>query len=285
MNPLSRTVLALLTALSALFIMDCSYGDLAGGSGAGNPGGTVTVAIKAEVSIGIAKSLACEQKSDTSSDVPIVVTDKAGLQLYISEISFSCTDFRFTLDPSEDAGEILRTFNDRSPLLSFDNQSLILGGGPYLCNGLTGQMLPAIDTVRLPVAKYTGIMLSFKDKWCVLSHDTFNDDLFCISGTLIYYGKPCRFIVDIDHSFNTLVHFAGGIFTLSDNDTTHIELRFDANNWFKSIDLKKAIANRELPFNSNGDIIIGGRNNDSANQKIELAIQNAFIASGKLIVY
>jgi hypothetical protein len=288
MNLFFRTLLALLPALSALFILNCSYGDLAGGSGAGNPGGTVTVALKAEVSIGMAKSITgdhCERLSDTSSDTSIVVTDKAGLQLFISEISFSFADFRFMLDPSEDAGEVLRTFSDRSPLLSSDTRSLILGGGPYICNGLTGQLEPAIDTVGLPVAKYTGIMLSFKDKSSVFYHDTFSRGIFCISGTFLYYSRLCRFFVDIDHSFSPLIPFAGGIFTLSTGDTTHIELRFNAERWFKNIDLKRAIISGELQFSPNGDLFIGGYNNDPANQKIELAIQNAFIASGKLIVY
>ena len=288
MNSLFRTVLALLPTVSILPLMCSTFNDLAGGSGAGNPGGTVTVALKAEVSIGTAKTTAGEfreQKSDTSNPEPLVVTDKAGLPLYISEIAFSCADFRFMLDPSEDAGEILRSFNDPSSLLSSDKRSLILGGGPYLCNGLTGEMQPAIGTLRLPVAKYTGIMLCFKDNRNVFAHDTFNNELFYISGTFPHYGKFCRFIVDIDHSFNSFVHFAGGIFTLSDSDTTHIELRFDAEKWFKSIDLKKAIANKDLQFNPNGDIVIGGHCNDSANQKIELAIQNAFTTSGRLIVY
>jgi hypothetical protein len=288
MNSSLRTLLVLLPAISAFLLMDCALNELAGGSGAGNPGGTVTVTLRAEVSIGMAKTAPgefYEQVFDTSTASPIVVTDKDGLKLTISEIVFSCADFRFMLDPTENAGEILRSFSDRSPLLSFDDQSLILNGGPYLCNGLTGQMQPEIDTIRLPVAKYTGIMLSFSDKGSYYSYDTFSHQLFCISGTFLYYNKLCRFIVDIDHAFSPLIPFAGGIFTLSSNDTTTIELRFDAEQWFKSIDLKKAIANGDLKFNQSGELFIGGCYNDSTNQKIELAIQNSFIASGKLIVY
>jgi hypothetical protein len=288
MNFSLRTVLVLLPAISAFLIMDCALNELAGGSGAGNPGGTVTVTLRAEVSVGMAKTAPgefYEQISDTSSTSPIVVTDKDGLKLTISEIAFSCADFRFILDPTENAGEILRSFSDRSPLLSFDDQSLILNGGPYLCNGLTGRMQPEIDTVRLPVAKYTGIMLSFSDKGSFFSRDTFGRQLFYISGTFLYYNKLCRFVVDIDHGFNPLIPFAGGIFTLSTGNTTHIELCFNAAQWFKSIDLKKAIATGDLQFNQSGELFIGGRCNDSTNQKIEFAIQNAFIASGKLIVY
>jgi hypothetical protein len=289
MTSLLRTTIALLPTVSAFLILCSTFDELAGGSGAGNPGGTVAVTLKAEVSIGMAKATAGEfnkQESDTSSIVPLVVTDKAGLELYISEIIFSCADFRFMLDPSEDATEILQSFNDHSSLLSSDKGSLVLGGGPYLCNGITGEMLPSIDSVRLPVAKYTGIMLRFKDTPDFFPHDTFNkNELFRISGTFFYYGRLCRFIVDINHSFNAPVHFAGGIFTLSDSDTTNIELRFDANKWFKGIDLKKAIVTKDLQFNPNGDIFIGGHCNDSANQKIEFAIQNAFIESGRLVVY
>ena len=277
MNFSLRTVLVLLPAISAFLLMDCALNELAGGSGAGNPGGTVTVTLRAEVSIGMAKTAPgefYEQVFDTSCASPIVVTDKDGLKLTISEIVFSCADFRFMLDPTENAGEILKSFSDRSPLLSFDDQSLILNGGPYLCNGLTGQMLPEIDTIRLPVAKYTGIMLSFSDKGSYFSRDTFNRQLFYISGTFLYYNKLCRFAVDIDHGFNPLINFAGGIFTLSNNNTTHVELRFDAEQWFKSIDLKKAIANGDLKFNQSGELFIGGCYNDSTNQKIELAIQN-----------
>jgi hypothetical protein len=283
-----RTVLVLLPTMSALLMMFCSIGELAGGSGAGNPGGTVTVALKAEVSIGMAKTTSdtfSKQISGTSNDSLIAVTDMNGLQLFISEIGFSCEDFRFMLDPSENAGEILSSFRDRSSLLSNDTRSLILGGGPYFCNGLTGQMQPKIDTIRLPVAKYTGIMLSFRDRGNFLSRETFGRQLFYIAGTFFYCNRLCRFYIGINHPFSPLISFAGGIFTLSTGDTTHIELRFNADQWFKGIDLKKAIDNGDLQLNSNGEIFIGGRPNDSPNQKIEVAIQNSFAASGKLIVY
>jgi hypothetical protein len=282
-----KTLFVVLIGLSALLTARCSLDNLAGGSGAGNPGGSVTVALRAEISLGMAKSAAktAMLTLDNTQSSSIVVTDQDGLAITLYEMYLTINDFRFMLDPDENPEKIFTDMHNRSPLLSFGRNCLVLTGGPYSCNGLTGEVEPNIGMIHLPVAKYTGIMLSLnRDQSKVFSSFSSRGQLF-LSGTFTYYGRPHKIIVDIDRGFSPIFNFAGGIFTLSAKDTTHVELRFDAADWFRSIDIKKAIDRGSLQFNEYGNVVIGGCYGDNATQEMELAIQNSFIASGKLVLY
>ncbi|MBN1129906.1 MAG: hypothetical protein JXA71_13015 [Chitinispirillaceae bacterium] len=276
-----RLILPAITLMS--FYLHCSLDNLAGGSGAGNPGGSVTVALRAEVTLGTMET--AEFTSINDRQPPIEISDQAGLKIAVSEILLNIHDFRFMLDPEENPEKLLRSLRDRSPLLSCDTQSLILTGGGYTCNGLTGKVVPDPGMVHLPVAKYTGMMLSFKREQSRGTYGTTSRGQLYLSGTFSYYGKTRRIIVDVDRSFSPFYKFAGGIFTLSATDTTHLELRYNPKGWFQNIDIKRALDRGTLQFNQNGDIVIGGCSDNTFAQEIELTIQNNFIASGKLVLY
>jgi hypothetical protein len=278
-----RTLMSLSPA-AVLLLTQCSLNHLAGGSGAGNPGGSVTVSLKAQISIGMNKSVA-----DTSSgilifgnptDSPVVIYDKTGIPFSMSEIMFTCADFRFLLDQSEDPEKILESMKDPSPLLTHDDFSLILRGGPYMCNGLTGKVLPEIKSITIPIAKYTGMMIPFKKEW----NSNVKSDLLYLSGTIPYFGKNKRLVVDIDLSFYSFINFDKGIFTPSTSDTTCIELLYDAKRWFENVDIKGGIESGAIYFDQDGDLIIGRQSNSSATENIEMTIINSFMASGKLAV-
>jgi hypothetical protein len=169
---------------------------------------------------------------------------------------------------------------DPSPLLAHDDFSLILRGGPYMCNGLTGKVLPEIKSITIPIAKYTGMMIPFKKEW----NSNVKSDLLYLSGTIPYFGKNKRLVVDIDHSFYSFINFDKGIFTPSTSDTTCIELLYDAKRWFENVDIKGGVESGAIYFDQDGDLIIGRQSNSSATENIEMTIINSFVASGKLAV-
>jgi hypothetical protein len=280
----SRLVLPAFLSVT-FFFMYCSLDNLAGGSGAGNPGGSVTVALRAEVTLGTAKRAYPDNSSpifDTTTDTSINLTDHAGLTITLNKIKLSSVDFRFMLDPTENPVELLHSFKEPSPLLTSDSQSLVLLGGPYSFDGLTGQVEPKLETIHLPVAKYTGIMLSFKKGQ---QYDNEHQGQILMSGSFIYKGATQRIIVNINRTFSPFYKFAGGIFTLSPTDTTTIELRFDANQWFRNVDIAHAIDLGQLSFNQGGEIVINSWSSNCTALEFENTICWDFIRSGKLVLY
>jgi hypothetical protein len=291
MRSTSTALIAAILVSSGVLFMHCSLGDLAGGSGAGNPGGSVSVALRAAVSLSTLKTAAeglVLPSADLSPDSGIVVQDRAELSLLIDGIYLNGVTMKFLLDPSEDPRTILSDLRNRPSYLAADSQYLDLLEGPFRFNGLNGKAEPDIGTIYLPVAQYTGIKLSFsKERYYKSDATTIHRGQIYITGTLPYYGKDRRFIVEICRSFSSLYQFAGGgTFKLSASDTTHMELRFNAKKWFSSVDLKNAMDRGILMMNQYGEILIGSclcPNN--LTQEIETAIYNDFIASGKLVLY
>ncbi|MBN2037159.1 MAG: hypothetical protein JW768_10490 [Chitinispirillaceae bacterium] len=288
-SPTTALIPAILV-LPGMIVMQCSLGDLAGGSGAGNPGGSVSVAVRAEVNLSTLKTAAegAAQAPECSAyDTSIVVQDREGLDLTIERIVLSGVSIKFMLDPSEDPREVLSDLRNRPWYLAPDSHCIALLGGPFKFNGLTGDVYPDLGTINLPLANYTGMLLRVSKEcysWSDYSHYVCAP--IYLSGTLPYNGKSRRFIVELNRAFSKTYQFAGGgTFSLSSSDTTHMELRFNAKKWFSSVDLKNALDRGILSVNQSGEILIGDWASSNLAEGIETAIYSDFIASGKLVLY
>lgn len=261
---------------------------LAGGSGAGNPGGTVALSMLASKDLPLEKlSIADSQGIDiVAGSKPIIATDRAGLSLTITSISLSNVDIHFTLDTLEIPLHLLSSMRHRPPELSIDTHSIVLSG-PYLFNALEGNVDPSICALRLPVARYTGVKLHFR-------RDSIFDEQvrsqLVMNGAFVFNGKARNIYIDLSNPsrpwYQQSYRFAGGIFTLTPTDTTNLQLQFNAKKWFSQIDLAFLLNKGSLSIDdSTNTVAISNRSNRSRSEDVGDIIFQDFFASGRLVVF
>jgi hypothetical protein len=278
----------LLALLSALYLQCSSLGEipLAGGSGAGNPGGTVSVALSIFSDTGLAKTAFVADAAVNSADSPksvVTVKDLAGLAVTITGVQLHCTDLRLVLDQKEWTHYDLDSLEERPSYLSNDSQSLIINKR-FSFNALEESPDSTIPPVIMPVARYTGVKLNFSQPPPSQTDTGWKSEIL-LTGSFVYNGQTQNFQVKINPSFSPFYKFAGGIFTLSADDTTHLELRFNASQWFHRVNFKQLLDQEVLVFNPTGDIIISSNSHLSGIQDLVYCIGMDFFNSGKLVVY
>jgi hypothetical protein len=260
----------------------------AGGSGAGNPGGTVALSMLAGKDMPMGKlSIADSQDIDiVAGSKPIIATDHAGLELAMTGISLSNVDIHFTLDTSETPESLLSSMRQRPPELSIDTHSIVLSG-PYLFNALEGNVDSSIRVLRLPVARYTGVKLHF-------NRDSISDEQshgqLVMNGTFVFNGTVRNIAINLTNTsrpwYQQSFRFTGGIFTLTPTDTTNLQLQFNAKKWFSQVDLACLLDRGSLSIDDSTDtLVISNRSNHSPSEDIGNIIFKDFIASGRLVVF
>jgi hypothetical protein len=288
MNRAARSLAHVLSlAASAAILLRCgplTGSSLAGGSGAGNPGGTVALSMRANGDPAAKASAPAEGKifNVIGGCKPIVIADKAGLEFTITSVSLKSLAISFVLDGSQEPGQLLASMRERRPELSCDSNSIILSGS-HQFNVLKGDADSLTSALPLPVARYTGLSMHFGAE--ADDNGGVQSGQLAMSGTFLYNGSLHAITIDIDHPLWQFYRFAGGIFTLSNGDTTHLELRFDATHWFAAINFAQDISLGLFAFDSSGVLTLSNSAGRSLAPEIELLLANNFIESGKLAVY
>lgn len=272
---------------------------LAGGSGAGNPGstvvraGTVVLAMCAtggDQAMGISMPLRKLQSGSLlDSTGSITVADKGGLILTLTQVVLSNVEPRFMLDPVLRPDSLLSHMTDRPPELSCDSNSIMLDGR-HAFDAVEGKIDSSNATLRLPVARYTGITIGFQeyDNGHFYPPQPPEYSRITMEGSFQYGGKPHDMVIDINYSpqpCSRQFWFGGGLFTLLAGDTTHVELQLAADRWFSNIDFAAALANGSLYFDSTGALNISYVSVNPCVWGIQSVIAADFFASGKLVVY
>ncbi|MCU0609617.1 MAG: hypothetical protein MUF22_07620 [Chitinispirillaceae bacterium] len=282
---MSRRFQLFCTMLAAALLAQCgSSGDnLAGGSGAGNPGGTVAIAMRAHID-GALPKVASAASADIGDS--LVVSDRGGMKITVTGVELSSAEIHFVLDSSESPERLHDREREREPALAYDSNSLFLYG-PFGFNALTGRADSGTHSAAsLPVARYTGVALQFREDpvdtgaFAQLRHGKIG-----ITGTLVYKGETHQFVFDFSRSFGRRYRFAGGIFTLSRLDTTHIELRFNARKWFSNVNIASGIERGQIGFNDHGELALSTFSGTYLSRELGFVISEDFIASGTLVVY
>ena len=264
---------------------------LAGGSGAGNPGGTVELSMVAIADQGINKTSVVGTRNFKllDSSRSITVTDKGGLQFILTDITLSDIDVRFMLDTAEKPEQLLSSMLEEPAELSSDTHSIVLDGS-HAFDALGEMIDSSVASLLLPVARYTGVALGFSE--------SFDPDKFAqqrtpltriaMNGTFCYSGVKHQIAIISDCSLwpcLRVYRFGGGIFTLSPADTTHLELQFNSRQWFSSVDIAASLNNGALTFDANGALNIVSLAGCRLYREIVFAITQGFLSSGKLTVY
>lgn len=285
------SLLGILLVVLPLICLRCSSFNemnLTGGAGAGNPGGTVSVALTIKTDSVLAKTAVSSgsgsaQTAIVSGAAPLVIKDLAGLPVTITGVQINSADLRLILDYREDPRGILDSLRERPSYLSSDSQSLVINKR-FSFDCLKGDPDSTIPPVTMPVARYTGVMLRFNQELIPVA-DSVRQNQILIAGSLAYSGKTHRIRIEINRTFSPIYKFAAGIFTLSATDTTHLEIRFNASQWFHNVNFKQLIDLKLLNFDQNGDLVISSGTCRYGVEETESRIRNDFIMSGKLVVY
>jgi hypothetical protein len=259
---------------------------LAGGSGAGNPGGTVSVALTIFTDTVHAKTAVVTGTVANITDNAnpfVTVKDMAGLPIAITGVQINSSDLRLVLDERDESRCVLDSFKERPPYLSSDSQSLIINKR-FSFDALHGTPDSTVPPVIMPVARYTGVILHFNKNPLPQTDTGWKSDIL-INGRFLYNRQTQNFKIEIDRSFSPLYNFGGGSFTLSTTDTTHLELRFNASQWFRRVNFKQYLDTGLLIFNPKSPLIISSNSTQPDILDIEFQINTDFINSAKLAVY
>ena len=278
-----------IAALPALYLQCNSLNGipLTGGSGAGNPGGTVSVALSIFTDTSLAKSAITASVATTvvgNTRRPVVVKDLAGMPITITSVQINSSGLRLVLDDKESSHHALDSLRERPSYLSSDSQSLIIDK-QFSFDAYHGSPDSTVPPVIMPVAGYTGVMLNFNQPHSPYTEETEWKSKIMIAGSFIYNGVTQQFKVEIDRAFTPFYKFAGGIFTLSPDDTTHLELRFNAAQWFRRVNFKQSLDQGVFIFNPKSEIIVSSYTTVQGILDIEYCVKTDFINSGKLVVY
>jgi hypothetical protein len=271
---------------------------LAGGSGAGNPGGTVVSAASVELSmvatgggdqvLGIAGPL-LKTGSVLDSTGSITVTDKGGLRLTLTQVVLSNVEPRFMLDSALRPDSLLSHMAEPPSGLSCDSNSIMLNG-LHAFDAVEGKIDSADGQLRLPVARYSGIGIGFQEYHNSYQYPQPPPEYSRITmrGSFLYGGAMHDIIIEINYSpqpCRQQFRFGGGLFTLMAGDTTHLELQLAADTWFADVDFAAALANGSLYFDPWGALRITDGCYNPCVWGIQSSIATDFFASGRLVVY
>jgi hypothetical protein len=280
-----------LLAPAALGVFQCAAPTdppAAGGSGAGNPGGTVALSMLASTEQALGKRGIAEGEGFVPHAGPrqIIANDHAGMELTITGISLTNVGIHFMLDTSESPQRLLSAMQQRPPELSMDTHSIVLSG-PYLFNALAGNVDPSIRALRLPIARYIGVKLHFnRDS---VSGEPLRSQIV-MNGTFDDNGTTRNLLIDLTNSswpwYQQSFRFAGGIFTLTPSDTTNLQLQFNSKIWFSQVDFARLLYAGNISVDdSTGTLTISNRSSRSPSRDIANAIFKDFISSGRLVVF
>jgi hypothetical protein len=261
---------------------------LSGGSGAGNPGGTVALSMLASRELSLPKlSIGGSSYIDIlAGSQPVIATDRAGQAITITNVLLSNVDIHFMLDTLEIPSYLLPSMSQWSSEISIDTHSIMLSG-PYRFDVLEGNVDSSIRVLCLPVARYTGIMLHFnRDS---LAGDEFPSQLV-MNGSCVFNGITHSISIDLGTPsglrFQQSFRFSGGIFTLTPNDTTNLQIQFNVQKWFSHLDLASFLFMGSFSIEDSANtLVISNRSTHSASEDIGDIIFKDFIASGRLVVF
>ncbi len=229
-------------------------------------------------------------KGDGPDGVSSVTTaDQGGTNISLTDILLSGVTVHFLVDSTETPAALLTAMRNRPAGLSSDNNSIIVtASGSF--NALADSPDSAQASIMLPIAKYTGIKLDFprvNDSLGQLENDSGNAQIL-MKGAFPYNGQthPLRIRIaypqgPCDQSYL----FAGGVFTLSSTDTLHLELRFNANQWFSEINMSRGLDNGDYSFDDGGALEFTNFSGQSPVASAGADVANDFLTSGTLVIY
>ncbi len=206
-------------SVGVVIIAGCGKSDVAGGSGAGNPGAVASVAMlatEAETLVTTGSSEKGFQLLDAAGDTFFVTT----ATVHVSEVKF------LTADSSENT-----TLKGR---FTFD---LIRGTTNQLVDTVNGIAKQPTDSIILDSAKYVGL-------WMLINTNSPDTTDIVLSGQIhwLHGGFPQAFRLGIDDMTPTAISqgfsdsIQGGAgFVVNGSGGVHFSVSIPASNWFSGL--------------------------------------------------
>jgi|GEM_PF-3196905 hypothetical protein len=291
-------------AASLHFQVACTASSqVAGGSGAGNPGGVATIALLVDTqsSAGLSK-ISATSASDTtgkgagqaggpvpasSNDQiaaagkgPFTITDDGGMSMTVTGTTIAVKAVYFMLDSGQNPAKLLERFDQ--PLLA-DSSSIVLNG-PFVFDAMTGVSVPSIDTLKLPEARYTGIKLLLDTAQHGGQPGGRTGSAVDITGTFVYQAVQRNFSFRLNMNQAIPYMNAQSSVVVQAVDTTNFTIVFNPQLWLSGVNIASCIDNGYITLENSGDLIIDGNTGRGPCQSIEGAIRQNVVASGQLRV-
>jgi hypothetical protein len=237
---------SLLSFLALCILCSCGTENVAGGSGAGNPG-------KTTVSIVAVPNAPCSTISAPPSLLKVALLNELPVldtvnELYnVNKSHIIVKRIHFVVDPIDK--ERLASTPIDAPLRK-DLESVILDG-PFSFDALNGNSDPLLDSLILPDANYKGLRL-------VIENGPKNNSIF-LSGTFVYKDTLHNFKFDLPLTLNVAYDNYGSLLHISGSDSTDFRIILDASKWMWNVNIKSCLDSQSLTFDSTGTLVIDGK--------------------------
>lgn len=275
------SLLRVLAMATAGVWVSCSSGtDVAGGSGAGNPGGQATLAFLAQLEgTGAQKQLYQPAPPDPDTGNPyrdIDVVDRGGTQFRFTSLKIPVDTVVFLFDPSATTSPAI---DDYAGTLAVDSSGAMLVGG-YVFDAITGEIEPSLRSVLLPEGRYAAVRLHIAPRAETGAEPT---EGLVLRGLFTYDSVPrtFRFVQSLD----TTPEFrapAGQGLTVSEGDTAHFTIMLLADDWLSGIDYASCIESGGLPLDVAGNLDITVDASGEPCMEAAATVGPAIIQSGQM---
>jgi hypothetical protein len=238
---------------AAAILLACRCGtspEVAGGSGAGNPGMTASVSIiadTADTSVTLNKIRA--QYTEAASGRTIPLTDDSACVLSAASARVVVYRIHFMLAGSEVCDTLIDGFGTH---LSCDSESIVLAG-PFLFDAISGTADSLFDTLQLPAARYTGMKLIIG---CVSDADSSVCSPVTMEGTFSYRDTLRTFFFSIPFHSMLLYKYLGQPVLVNPADTALFRVTLDARGWLAGVDIAGSLDSGLIALDSAGNLAL-----------------------------
>lgn len=247
-----KRTLAILACVSAL-LFSCAIGthEVAGGSGAGNPGVTASVSIMADtITIPPATLEKAQNSGDSAIARALPLSDDSSMVLTATSAAVTVFRFEFLLDDTGHCDSLVDSF----PELSCDTAGMLLDG-PFVFDMVSLAADSLFDSLRLPAASYRGMKLAIG---CRDDADSTTCSPVVIAGTFNYRDTLRQFTFTIPFSTKLLYKYSGQPVEIDPADTAIFKLTVSARQWLAGVDIAGGLNSGSVPLDSTGNLVING---------------------------
>ncbi|MBD3421462.1 MAG: hypothetical protein GF398_15195 [Chitinivibrionales bacterium] len=248
-----RLCMTVMICMGAALLLKCSNDadPVAGGTGAGNPSSTTTLAIIADT--GFVSSGYTLAKSGMRLSRLLPITDDDSLQYVLDTTLIKVNTIIFILESPSHCSDLLASFH--GPFnLECDKEGIALSG-TFIFDAVNGTVSPSLDSLRIPAGRYKGIKLMIDKAPSKSSHiDTCATVDF--RGNFFYQHQQRRFRVGLNMNAPIKYLTYDSTIIVGQDDTTHFLIEMDASHWFSGVSLKPCLENGDIPLDADGNVTI-----------------------------
>lgn len=268
----NASTFAVVNFLALCLLCSCGTENVAGGSGAGNPGKT-TVSIIAVATAPCSTTTAIPSLAKKALLNELPVRDTINKLYRVENAHVFVRRIHFVVDPKDKEQLFLTSV---APPLRKDPESVILDG-PFTFDAINGSSDPLLGSLILPDANYKGLRL-------VIENGPAKNSIF-LSGTFVYKDTLHKFKFDLPLTLNMDYDNDGTSVHISGSDSTDVRIVLDASKWLWNVNIESCLDSHSLTFDSTGTLVIDGKfPAGTPGDVISKKIKENIMQSGKLKV-